>query len=144
MDITEYAQQSQLTRKILRWMVTKEVIQNPLQESDIVGLQLLEKVWAKQEIIRSQLAKYPMQRRLRLLEGSQFETKWERYAYGRYCNLEPGKRLAMKQLIAEIATTFGFTPGYREVKRLYKVRERAYNKRKSLRKKQQPSDVEVE
>ena len=136
MDITEYAKQSQLSYKILRWMVAKEVIHNPLFESDIVGLQLLEKIWSRQEVIRSQLTKYSMERRLRLLENSQFETKWERYAYGRFRNLGKGKRLPMKQLISEIQTTFAFTPGYKEVKRLYKVREKAYNKRKNHKKKQ--------
>lgn len=136
MDIIEYAKQSQLSCKILRWMVAKEVIHNPLFESDIIGLQLLEKIWSRQEIIRSQLSKYSMKRRLRLLEGSQFETKWERYAYGRFCNLGKDTRLHMKQLISEIETTFGFTPGYKEVKRLYKVREKAYNKRKNDSKKQ--------
>lgn len=136
MDIIEYAKQSQLSCKILRWMVAKEVIHNPLFESDIVGLQLLEKIWSRQEVIRSQLTKYSMERRLRLLENSQFETKWERYAYGRFRNLGESKRLPMKQLISEIKTTFGFNPGYKEVKRLYKVREKAYNKRKNHNKKQ--------
>ncbi|MBM9514058.1 hypothetical protein [Desulfogranum marinum] len=141
MDITEYAKQSQLSRKILRWMVNKEVIHNPLRQGDISNLKFLEKVWAKQEFIRGQLSKYSKARRLRLLENSAFETKWERYAYGRFCNLDKGKRLSMKQLASEIESTFGFTPGYHEIRNLYKVREKAYNKRKAISKKQHESEL---
>lgn len=141
MDIAEYAKQSPFSRKILRWMVNKEIIQNPLRERDISGLKFLEKVWGKHEAIRSQLSSYSKGRRLRLLENSAFETKWERYAYGRFRNLDKGQRLSMKQLTSEIESTFGFTPGYKEVKQLYKVREKVYNKRKDLRKKQHEDEL---
>ena len=127
MDIEEYAKQSRLTRKILYWMVAKNMVSNPLKNEDLVGLQLLEKTWAKHEVIRSMLSHYSKERRLRLLEGSQFKTKWERYAYGRYRNLKEGDRVLMKVLIEEIETTFGFTLKHHEIKKLYKVREKAYN-----------------
>lgn len=132
MDIEEYARQSQLSRKILRWMVRKKVINNPLTEDEIMGLELLEKVWGKSEIIRGQLAKYSKERRLQLLTSPDFDTKWERYAYSRFSNLERGARLAMKQLINELELTFGFVFERPHIKKLYKVRQKAYNKRKTL------------
>lgn len=142
MDIEEYAKQSRLSRKVLFWMVTKEMIHNPLRTGDLAGLELMEKVWAKHEIIRAMLSNYPKERRLRLLENSQFKTKWERYAYGRFRNLKPGNRVLMKNLIDEIQTTFCFTLKHHHIKRLYKVREKAYNHKKESKKIAERSNLE--
>lgn len=134
MDIDEYAKRSQLSRKILRWMVRKKVIGNPLGQEELLGLDLLEKIWGKSEIIRGQLTKYSKERRLQLLTMPDFESKWERYAYSRFCNLADGARLPMKQLINELEMTFGFILERPHIKRLYKVRQKVYNRRKSLAK----------
>ncbi len=130
MDIEEYAKQSLLSRKFLNWMVRKEIIQTPLSESDLLGLGMLEKTWGKSEVIRAQLIKYPKERRLQLLTSPDFDTKWERYAYSRFRNLKNGHRLPMKQLIDEVEVTYGFTLNTLHIKKLYKVRQKAYNKRK--------------
>lgn len=132
MDIDEYARRSHLSRRILRWMVRKKVIGNPLTQEDLLGLELLEKVWGKSEIIRSQLIKYSKQRRLQLLTTPDFDSKWERYAYSRFCNLENGVRLPMKQLINELEMTFGFILERPHIRRLYKVRQKVYNRRKAV------------
>ncbi|SHO52050.1 hypothetical protein [Desulfopila aestuarii] len=134
MDIEEFARTSRLTRKILRWMVRKKVVENPLTEEDLAGLRLLEKIWGKSEMIRLQLAKYSKARRLQLLTSPDFETKWERYAYTRFSNLESGVRLPMKQLINELELTFGFIFTRPHIKRLYKVKQKVYNKRKAIAK----------
>lgn len=132
MDIEKYAENSLLPRKVLRWMVKKEFIRSPLDEGDISGLQLLEKTWGKCEVIRAQLTRLSKARRLQLLTSPDFETKWERYAYSRFSNLPRGKRLSMKQLANEIEMTFGFLLDHRHIRRLYKVREKVYYKRKIL------------
>ena len=132
MDIEEYAKGSLLPRKILRWMVRKEIITNPLNEEHLNGLRLLEKTWGKSELIRGQISKLSKERRLQLLTSPDFETKWERYAYSRFNNLGKGKRLPMKQLISELEMTFGFTLEQPHIKRLYKIREKVYNKRKTV------------
>ncbi len=132
MDLEEYVLTSRLSRKILNWMVGKKMIGDPLSGDDLKGLQLLEKTWGRQEILRSQLSRYPRKRRLRLLESADFATKWERYAFSRFCNLPPGEKLAMKRLCSEIEITFGFQLQYPHIRRLYKVREKAYNRRKRL------------
>lgn len=134
MEIKEYANQSRIPLKILRWMVKKSYIENPLSEKNIAALELLENTWGSSEIIRSQLVKYPMVRRVDLLTMPDFETKWERYAYSRFRNMKGGIRLSMKQLIGEIEMTFGFTLEHHHVKRLYTVRSRAYNRRKAKKK----------
>lgn len=130
MDIEEYAKQSVLSLKILRWMTRKKIIQNPLSERELNRLEILEKTWGRSELLRAQLSKFPKDRRLRLLTSPDFETKWERYAYSRFCNLEPGRRLPMKKLIDEIELTYGFVLDRWQIKKLYKVRQKVYNKRK--------------
>ncbi|MCP3891363.1 MAG: hypothetical protein GY702_21230 [Desulfobulbaceae bacterium] len=130
MDIETYAKQSVLSRKILRWMVKNEMIENPLSQKDLWGLRLLEKTWCKREILRSQLRHFSRKRRLHLIDSADFETKWERYAFSRFNNLEEGKRLTLKKLVDEIEITFGFILNHAHKARLYKVRQRVYNKRK--------------
>lgn len=135
MDINEYAKQSLISRKTMYWMMNQKMIENPLNERDIAGLKLIEKIWAEKEIIQAMLSQYPKNRRLRLLEGVEFKTKWERYAYGRFRNLKNGKRVFMKVLIAEIETTFNFSMNHHQIKQLYKIREKAYNYNKKEQKK---------
>lgn len=144
MDIEEYVTQSQLSGKILRWMARKNMINNPLRETDLTGLHLLEKVWGKSEVLRAQLSKYSKERRLHLLTSPDFDTKWERYAYARFCNLKNGHRLPMKQLIDEIEVTYGFALKKVHIKSLYKIRQKAYNKRKEFVKSKKNEDLNNE
>lgn len=132
MDIETYASQSALSHKILRWMVKNQMIESPLSGDDLLGLRLLEKTWCKREILRSQLRQFSRKRRLHLIDSADFETKWERYAFSRFNNLEEGKRLSLKKLFDEIEITFGFTLNQAHKACLYRVRQRAYNKRKML------------
>ena len=130
MDVNRYAKGSRLPHKILLWMVRKEYIRNPLGEEDIIGLRLLEKVWWKSEVLRSQLMKYSRKDRKALIETVDLPTRWERYAYSRFNNLGPGEKLPMKKLIREIEMSYDFTPDRSQMKRLYRVRQRVYNRRK--------------
>lgn len=133
MDINVYAKQSHISRKVLRWMARNELIHDPLSEQDLLGLALLEKVWGRTEIVRGQISKYSKTRRAQLLTSPDLDTKWERYAYSRFCNLEKGCRLPMKRLVHELELTFGFILQRAHIKKLYKVRQRVYNRRKSER-----------
>lgn len=129
MDINQYAKQSKLPLKILTWMSTKNIISNPLSTDDQIGLDLLEKVWCKREIIRSQLSKFSARRRVQFIENSDLETKWERYAYSRFSNLPEGENLSMKKLFQEVEMNFDFNITRPVKERLYKIRRRVYNKR---------------
>jgi hypothetical protein len=113
-------------------MVKNEMIENPLSEDNLLGLRLFEKTWYKREILRSQLSHFSRKRRLQLIDSADFETKWERYAFSRFNNLKEGERLTVKKLTDEIEITFGFTLSQVHKARLYKVRQRVYNKRKML------------
>ncbi len=83
MNIEMYAEQSPLTRKILRWMVQEGMITDPLSEADLTGLQLIERTWGRREILRAQLSRLSKTRRRQLINSADLETKWERYAYSR-------------------------------------------------------------
>ena len=134
MDISLYVKTSRLPRKILLWMVRKHIITDPLTDEDLIGLRLLERVWWKSEILRAQLVKYSRKDRQALIETADIQTKWERYAYSRFCNLPSGEKLAMKQLVGEIETTFNFVLKGVHRQRLYKIRKKVYNQRNTSEK----------
>lgn len=123
--IVEYATTSQIPLRILRLLCRKGIIQEPLNREDLLGLQLMEKVWGRKEVLRSQLSRLSMKARLSFIRTADLPSKWERYAYSRFRNQEPGKKLAMQVVIEEIETTFWFRLNNRQRKRLYLIRNRA-------------------
>lgn len=130
MDINQYARQSRLPLKILNWMVSQQVIHDPLTKEDLIGLGLLEIVWMKRDYLRPQLSKFSKKRRQEFLEKVDLETKWERYAFSRFRNLPAGGKIGMKQLVDEIEMTFDFTLNWWQKKRLYQVRQKIYDLRR--------------
>jgi len=131
MKIPEYAKISPLPLKTLNWMARERIVHDPLRESDIIGLKMLEQVWRKREILRIQLAGFSKKRRLKLIETADVATKWERYAFSRFQNITPGKRLLMERVIDEIELTFGFVLKPSHIKKLYLIRKKVYNLRHS-------------
>lgn len=129
MEIPRYAKGSPLPLKTLYWMVNKEIIHNPLTVEDLIGLKMIERLWGNREILRTQLSRFSQKRRLQLLETADIATKWERYAFSRFQNLRPGKRITMAQVINEIELTFGFVLKASHIRRLYQIRRKAYNQR---------------
>lgn len=133
MEIPSYAKASRLPLKTLHWMVSRKIIHNPLTEEDLLGLKMLEQLWGDREILRTQLATFSRTRRLALINTAGIATKWERYAFSRFQNLQPGKRLGMSQVIDEIELTFGFVLNPSHISKLYQVRRKAYNRRYTMR-----------
>lgn len=129
MDIEQYAKRSRLPLKALRWMVREGLIQDPLTGHDLVGLALLERVWMRRDFLRFQLQKFSQKRRQDLLEKSELETRWERYAFARFRNLPRGKKLPMKRLIGEIEMTFNLRLDHWQIQRLYRIRQKIYHLR---------------
>ncbi|PID72902.1 MAG: hypothetical protein CR992_00985, partial [Desulfobacterales bacterium] len=115
-------------------MVQEGMITDPLSEADLTGLQLIERTWGRREILRAQLSRLSKTRRRQLINSADLETKWERYAYSRFNNLNKGERLTLKKLFDEIEITFGFKLKPAHKARIYNVRRRVYNERnKSLK-----------
>ncbi len=125
----EYIEQSKIPLKMIYWFAENRVISNPLTEHDVQCLEFLEKIWGKHEVLRSQLARISKKRRQILISTADLTTKWERYAFSRFQNLGPGKKLPMDQLTDEIEVTFGFALKAVHIKRLYQVRRKAYYQR---------------
>jgi len=123
--IREYAAGSSIPRRVLLYLNRIDIIQDPLSPKDLIGLQLLEQIWGNREVLRSQLSRLSMKTRLSLIRTAAISTKWERYAFSRYFNQEPGKKLPMQQVIEEIETTFIFRLSDQHIKRLYTIRNRA-------------------
>lgn len=139
MTIREFAKDSRIPKGVLLYMHREGIIQDPLCQEDLIGLHLLEKVWGRKEVLRSQLAKLSMKARLSFIRTADLPTKWERYAYSRFRNQEEGKILAMQTVVEEIEITFGFSLSSQHVKRLYKIRNRAQvsrHREKNLSRKQ--------
>lgn len=124
MKIKEYAKTSKLPLKTLRWMERIKTISDPLPDNDLIGLKLLEKLWGLHDFLRPQLSQKNIKYRKALIETCELETKWERYAFSRFMNLKPGKRLFMNNLIAEIELTFRFKMSIFDIRKLNRLRKR--------------------
>ncbi|HIP40583.1 MAG TPA: hypothetical protein EYG88_14650 [Desulfocapsa sulfexigens] len=131
MKITDYARQSKLPLKTLCWMVKEKFINDPLDEFDLLSLELLEKVWLKWDFLRPQLLKFSRKDRQALIETTDLKTRWERYAFSRYRNLAAEEKITMKQLIFEIEMNFNFLLNKWQKKRLYQIRQKVYNLRRN-------------
>lgn len=138
MHIDEYAKSSPIPKRILRYMNRINLIEDPLLADEIVALQFLSQIWGNREVIRAQLNRLSMKSRLNFLKTAHIPTKWERYAYSRFSNLEPGKSLPMETLVEEIQTTFCFVLKEEHISRLYKIRNRVHVARH--RKKNKPAN----
>jgi len=131
MNIENYAKQSRkLSLKTMRFLVAQNIIQNPLTKQDFLVLVALEKLWLKMDYLRFQIGQLSYKKRLTFLEKADLKTKWERYAFARFKNLEKGKRIRISQLISEIELTYNFKLNKWHVKRLYRIRQKVYNLRK--------------
>ncbi|MDO8948258.1 MAG: hypothetical protein Q7U88_14055 [Desulfocapsaceae bacterium] len=126
MDIKEYAKTSKISFKTLRWMERIKAISNPLIDNDLIGLKLLENLWGLHDFIRPQLRQKNIKYRKALINTCDLETKWERYVYSRFMNLEPDQRIFMKYLIPEIELTFRFKMSDFDIRKLYRVRKRVH------------------
>lgn len=122
--ITEFAKNSSIPKRILRYLNREGMIQDPLCHTDLIGLQFIEKIWGRKELLRAQLNRLSRPARQSFLRTTDLPTKWERYAHSRYFNLEPGKKIEMRTLIEEIQTTFCFLLTRQHIKRLYRIRNR--------------------
>ena len=126
MEIKEYAKISKIPLKTLRWMKRSKTISDPLLDEDLIGLKLLENLWGLHDFLRPQLSQKNVKYRKALIETCELESKWERYAFSRFMNLAPDKRLFVKNLIAEIELTFRFKMSVFDIRKLYRVRKRAH------------------
>ena len=147
MTITEFAKDSRIPKRVLLFLNREGIIQDPLCPEDLIGMQLLEKIWGRKEVLRPQLSKLSMKARLSFIRTADLPTKWERYAYSRFRNQDQGKKLAMQTVIEEIEITFGFQLNKQHTKRLYKIRNRAQvarHREKDLTKKQKISSYRAQ
>ncbi|KJR98273.1 MAG: hypothetical protein VR65_21130 [Desulfobulbaceae bacterium BRH_c16a] len=136
MEIKEYAKTSKIPLKTLRWMKRTKTISDPLLDEDLIGMKLLENLWGLHDFLRPQLSQKNIKYRKALIDTCDLETKWERYAYSRFMNLEPNKRLFMNNLIVEIEFTYRFKLSIFEIKKLYRVRKRAHRAKERQMKKE--------
>ena len=124
-SIAEYCQHSPIPKKVLLLLNREGIILDPLCENDLIGLQLLEKVWGKKEVLRPQLSRMRYRVRLSFLRTVDLASKWERYAYSRFRNQEPGTQLSLRQVIEEIQATYLFKLNKQQSKRVEAIRKRA-------------------
>ena len=117
------------TPKTMRFLTAENIIHDPLTEQDFIVLAALEKLWLKMDYLRFQIGQLSYKNRLTFLEKADLKTKWERYAFARFKNLEKGKSLRMHQLISEIELTYNFKLNRGHIKRLYRIRQKVYHLR---------------
>ena len=124
-SIAEYCQHSPIPKKVFLLLNREGIIQDPLCENDLIGLQLLEKVWGKKEVLRPQLSRMRYRVRLSFLRTVDLASKWERYTYSRFRNQEPGTQLSLRQVIEEIQATYLFKLNKQQIKRVKALHNRA-------------------
>jgi len=125
MTVTDFAKDSPIPKRILRYLHRKGFIQDPLSLEDQISLNFLGRIWGRKEVVRSQIAKLSMKNRLSFLRTADLPSKWERYAYSRFRNQEQGKKLAMEIIVEEIEISFKFRLNKQQKMSLYKIRNRA-------------------
>jgi DNA-directed RNA polymerase specialized sigma24 family protein len=123
--ITEFSRKSPLPRKILLLLQRKQIIKDPLTPENLNGLHLLEQVWGDRNVLRPQIARMSRIAREKFIRTVALNSKWERYAYSRYFNQEPGSRLSLQQVIEEIQTTFRFELTKKQISRIRNIRSKA-------------------
>jgi RNA polymerase sigma factor (sigma-70 family) len=123
--ITEFSRKSPLPRKILLLLKRKEIIQDPLTQENQIGLRVLEQVWGDRNVLRPQISRMSRLAREKFIRTVALSSKWERYAYSRYFNQEPGNRLSLQQVIEEIQATFRFELTKKQVCRIRNIRSKA-------------------
>jgi hypothetical protein len=124
-SINEYAKFTPIPKRTLSYLHRKGIIEDPLRQEDLVGLRFFEKTWGNKELLRTQLTRLAIKARLSFVRTADLPSKWERYAYSRYYNLQPGTKLPMRAVIEEIQTTFRFLLKKKQISRLYQIRNRA-------------------
>lgn len=125
MTIRDFARNSRIPKRVLLYLHREGIIQEPLCREDRIGLRFLERIWGRKDVLRPQLNKLSMKARLSFLRTVDLPSKWERYAYTRFRNQEPGKNLAMRSVMEEIEITFGFSLNNKQIESLHKIRNRA-------------------
>ena len=144
MEITEFAQCNRIPLRTLRALLKAGLIQNPLSPNDIVGLRFICKTWANRALMRAQLASLTVPGRKALAETATLKTKWERYAYSRYRNLDPGQKITIKRVIQEIQENYNFLLNHYQVREIYKIRDRVYHQRNKEKTALETSEIVTE
>ena len=135
MIIDDYAKTSKIPAVVLKKIAWKGLVEVPLSEDDIKGLNFLEKIWEDKSIchvlIQKRLIRKSKKAREAFLNTIDLETKWERYAFSRFFNYDPkdhsGRKLHISVVIDDLKKYLNFTPDYFQIRRLYKVRKMVYN-----------------
>ncbi len=123
-SINDYANSYLIPKRTLNYLHRKGIIEDPLRQADLTSLHFFEQIWGNKELLRAQLSRLSIKARLSFVRTADLPSKWERYAYSRYYNLQPGKELPMRTIIEEIQTTFRFLLKKQQIIRLYQIRNR--------------------
>jgi hypothetical protein len=123
-SIKDYAKVTIIPKRTLSYLHRNGIIEDPLRQADLTNLHFFEQIWGNKELLRTQLSRLSIRTRLSFLRTADLSSKWERYAYSRYYNLQPGKELPMRTVIEEIQTTFQFLLKKQQIIRLYQIRNR--------------------
>ncbi|MCP4338625.1 MAG: hypothetical protein GY799_06970 [Desulfobulbaceae bacterium] len=123
-SINEYARVTSIPKRTLSYLHRMGIIEDPLRQDDLTSLHFFEQIWGNKELLRAQLSRLSIRTRLSFLRTADLSSKWERYAYSRYYNLQPGKELPIRTVIEEIQTTFQFLLKKQQIIRLYQIRNR--------------------
>jgi len=136
MEITQYAKTSKVPLNILKLMLRKKIVSNPLSNEDLCGLKLVEMTWMWPDYLRAQTSQLSIKKRRIFFATCGLKTKWERDAHTRMTNLiNAGQDIEIKKMIHLLEWSYQFDMSpfqrrtiYRMRKAILKAREREKNK----------------
>lgn len=145
MELMDFAITSRIPLALLKKIARAGMVEIPLSENDIIGLNFLEKIRGNEELCKvlfyKHLVKKSKRAREAYLNTIDLETKWERYVFSRFYNYNTkekgGRNLKMSKVIENLKNYLNFEPNHFQIRRLYSVRKKAYRLRAEKKREEQ-------
>ncbi len=133
MEITEYAKTSKIPLDILKKMVKRKFISNPLIDENLRCLQFSENLWMWREYLRAQMVKLNQKQRKTFIETCNLKTRWERDAYSRMSNLiQAGEDIEIEKMIRLLEWSFQFQMSPFQRQTIYRMRKSLLRKHERM------------
>ena len=136
LTIEEAAKNLKIQAYVIRGMVKKGIIHNPINIEDFEKLQFVkDTVWMNRTAIRAQLAKMKRSERLSFLETVHLPEQWQRYIHMRYSNHDSRfeRVISRKKLKQEILERYGIKDSPWTDKKIRRIRSCVQKRRSQKR-----------
>jgi hypothetical protein len=135
--IRDAAQLVNLPATIIVRLVKDGIIADPIQDEELKGLMMIAHIYGKDWYVRKLMAPMSKVRRVKIASEPDL-SRAERYALSLYKNAQPGLRLTTAYIVNTVRHYLGITLTAQQI---LKVRQFAYNAKRSASKKVAPHEM---